>query len=95
MSDEGWIPLVTLDDGQPIGVIQIDTLNQRSRFTDSDLEVLASVASQAAVSIDNAKMHEQVIAQRSMQRDLELARRMQRALMPSKPPNVPGYYFFD
>ncbi len=82
-------------DGQPIGVIQIDTLNQRSRFTDSDLEVLASVASQAAVSIDNAKMHEQVIAQRAMQRDLELARRMQRALLPSKPPQVPGYYFFD
>jgi len=82
-------------DGQPIGVIQIDTLNQRSRFTDSDLEVLASVASQAAVSIDNAKMHEQVIAQRAMQRDLELARRMQRALLPAKPPQVPGYYFFD
>jgi serine phosphatase RsbU (regulator of sigma subunit)/pSer/pThr/pTyr-binding forkhead associated (FHA) protein len=83
------------NDGQPIGVIQIDTLNQRSRFTDSDLEVLASVASQAAVSIDNAKMHEQVIAQRAMQRDLELARRMQRALLPAKPPQVPGYYFFD
>jgi serine phosphatase RsbU (regulator of sigma subunit) len=83
------------NDGQPIGVIQIDTLNQRSRFTDSDLEVLASVASQAAVAIDNAKMHEQVIAQRAMQRDLELARRMQRALLPAKPPQVPGYYFFD
>ncbi len=83
------------NDGNPVGVIQIDTLNQRARFTDSDLEVLASVACQAAVSIDNAKMHEQVTAQRAMQRDLELARRMQRALMPSKPPHVPGYYFFD
>jgi serine phosphatase RsbU (regulator of sigma subunit) len=82
-------------DGQPIGVIQIDTLNQRSRFTDSDLEVLASVASQAAVAIDNAKMHEQVLAQQALQRDLELARRMQRALLPSKPPQVEGYYFFD
>ena len=82
-------------DGQPMGVIQIDTLNQRARFTDEDLEVLASVASQAAVAIDNAKMHEQVVAQRAMQRDLELARRMQRALLPSKPPQVPGYFFFD
>ena len=69
-------------DGEPIGVIQIDTLNQRARFTDEDLEVLAGVASQAAVAIDNAKMHEQVVAQRAMQRDLELARRMQRALLP-------------
>lgn len=83
------------NEGQPLGVIQIDTLNQRSRFTDSDLEVLASVASQAAVSIDNAKMHEQVLAQRALQRDLELARRMQRALLPSEPPKVNGYYFFD
>jgi phosphoserine phosphatase RsbU/P len=82
-------------EGQALGVIQIDTLNQRSRFTDQDLEVLASVASQAAVAIDNAKMHEQVLAQRALQHDLQLARRMQRALLPSKPPQVQGYYFFD
>jgi phosphoserine phosphatase RsbU/P len=47
------------------------------------------------VSLDNATMHEQVVAQRAMQRDLELARRMQRTLLPSKPPQVPGYFFFD
>jgi serine phosphatase RsbU (regulator of sigma subunit) len=83
------------NDGEPIGVIQIDTLNQRARFTDEDLEVLAGVASQAAVAIDNAKMHEQVVAQRALQRDMELARQMQRTLLPSKPPQVPGYFFFD
>jgi serine phosphatase RsbU (regulator of sigma subunit) len=82
-------------DGEPLGVIHIDTLNQRARFNDEDLEVLAGVASQAAVAIDNAKMHEQVVAQQAMQRDLELARRMQRALLPSKAPEVPGYFFFD
>ncbi len=87
-------PMIGLD-GQPVGVIQIDTLNQRARFTDQDLEVLASVASQAAISIDNAKMHEQVIVQRALQRDLDLARRMQRTLLPSTPPQVPGYFFFD
>ncbi|MCC7475972.1 MAG: SpoIIE family protein phosphatase [Pirellulales bacterium] len=87
-------PMIGLD-GQPVGVIQIDTLNQRARFTDQDLEVLASVASQAAIAIDNAKMHEQVLAQRALQRDLELARRMQRSLLPSGPPQVNGYFFFD
>ena len=87
-------PMIGLD-GQPVGVIQIDTLNQRARFTDQDLEVLASVASQAAIAIDNAKMHEQVLSQRAMQRDLELARRMQRTLLPKAPPLVPGYLFFD
>ncbi len=82
-------------EGQPLGVIQIDTLNQRARFSDEDLEVLAAVASQAAAAIDNAKMHEQVVAQRALQRDMELARRMQRTLLPSTPPQLPGFFFFD
>ena len=36
-------PLVT-SEGNVLGVIQIDTLDQRARFTNDDLEVLASVA---------------------------------------------------
>ena len=82
-------------DGEAIGVVQIDTLNQKSRFTEEDLEVLAGVASQAAVAIDNARMHEEAISQRAVQRDLELAQRMQLALLPSDPPIVKGYHFFD
>lgn len=82
-------------DGEPMGVIQIDTVNQRARFTDEDLEVLASVASQAAVAIDNAKLHRQLVQQRELQRDLELARKMQRALLPSQPPQVAGFFFSD
>ncbi|MEO1497123.1 MAG: SpoIIE family protein phosphatase [Planctomycetota bacterium] len=88
------VPLISAED-EPLGVIQVDTLNQGSRFTDDDLEVLAAVASQAAVAVDNAQMYDQVMAQRALQRDLELAARMQRALLPSSPPSVPGYGFFD
>ncbi|MGI9458103.1 MAG: FHA domain-containing protein, partial [Aeoliella sp.] len=77
-------------DGKALGVIQIDTLNQLSRFSDEDLEVLAAVASQAAVAIDNARMHDFAIEQRALQRDLDLAARMQRALLPARAPEVPG-----
>ncbi len=88
------VPLIN-SEGEAFGVIQVDTLNQGNRFTDDDLEVLAAVASQAAVAVDNAKMHDQVMAQRALQRDLELASRMQRAILPSSPPSVSGYGFFD
>lgn len=87
-------PLID-SEGEALGVIQIDTLNQRSRFEEEDLEVLAAVASQASVALDNARMHEQMLAQQALQRDLELATRMQRALLPAGPPTASGYGFFD
>lgn len=87
-------PMVN-SEGEPLGVIQIDTNNQRSKFSNEDLEVLAAVASQAAVAIDNARMHKAVMDQQALQRDLDLAARMQRALLPSKAPEVDGYQFFD
>ena len=43
-------------EANPLGVIQVDTMNQRARFTEDDLEVLASVASQAGMAIDNARL---------------------------------------
>lgn len=82
-------------DGNPLGVIQIDTRDQRSRFTDQDLRVLVCVANQAAIALDNAKMHEEAIKQQALQRDLELARKMQQALLPEASPTVPDYHFFD
>lgn len=81
--------------GEAIGVIQLDTRDQRSRFTDLDLQVLAGVASQAAHALDNAKLHEQVVQQQALTRDLQVAREMQTALLPKAAPDVGGYHFFQ
>jgi len=87
-------PLIA-GDGEPLGVIQIDTRNQLSRFTDQDLQILASVANQASIALDNARMHEEAVRQRALQRDLELAHQMQHALLPASAPQVAGYHFFE
>ena len=87
-------PLIA-NDGEPLGVIQIDTRNQMSRFTDHDLQVLAGVANQASIAMDNARLHEDAVKQRALQRDLEVANQMQHALLPAHSPDVPGYHFFE
>jgi len=87
-------PLIN-SDGSPVGAIQIDTMDQRSRFQKEDLDVLASVASQAAIAIDNAQMHEDALKQQELKRDLELAHKVQRGLLPAAPPKIDGYHFFD
>lgn len=82
-------------DGEVLGVIQVDTLDQRSRFQEDDLEVLAGVALQAAIAIDNAQLHAQAIRQQQVQRDLELAQKVQQSMLPVAPASVEGYCFFD
>jgi serine phosphatase RsbU (regulator of sigma subunit)/pSer/pThr/pTyr-binding forkhead associated (FHA) protein len=87
-------PLIT-SEGTPLGVIQIDTLDQRSRFQEDDLEVLASVAAQAGFAIENARLHEKDLEQQAIERDLMLAREVQQGFLPEEPPQVPGYEFFQ
>ncbi|HWA98612.1 MAG TPA: GAF domain-containing SpoIIE family protein phosphatase, partial [Pirellulales bacterium] len=82
-------------EGQALGVIQIDTLDQRSRFQQDDLDVLASVACQAAVAVENAQLHEAAMDRRALERDLHLAHIVQQGILPGAPPRVNGYEFFD
>ena len=82
-------------EGNSLGVIQIDTVDQANRFQHEDLEVLASVAPQAAFALEYAQLYEQGLRQRALERDLEIARRVQHGLLPSEQPDLPGYHFFD
>jgi serine phosphatase RsbU (regulator of sigma subunit) len=82
-------------EGNVLGAIQIDTLDQRSRFREADLEVLAAVASQAAIAITNAELYEQALQQRAIQRDLDLAKRVQASLLPASRPAINGLEFYD
>jgi sigma-B regulation protein RsbU (phosphoserine phosphatase) len=87
-------PLID-SEGNALGVIQVDTLDQRSRFNREDLDVLASVACQAAVAVENAQLHETVLSQRARARELAVAHEVQRGFLPSAPPQIDHYEFFD
>jgi sigma-B regulation protein RsbU (phosphoserine phosphatase) len=82
-------------EGRAFGALQIDTLDQRQRFTKEDLELLVSTASQAALAIQQAQLHEQALSQKEMERDMKLAREVQHGFLPDKKPELPGYEFFD
>ena len=87
-------PLIGSED-KVLGVLQIDTSDQRNKFTPEDLEVLASVGCHAAVSVENAQLHEIRVQEEAFERELSLARKIQLGFLPEKPPEVEGYEFFD
>lgn len=88
------VPLVGKS-GQTRGVIQIACEKPGASFVEDDLELLVSVASQANLAIDNAHMHEAILRQRELQRELEFATEVQRSFLPHSRPELRGYQFCE
>lgn len=89
-------PLVMRSTGKAFGVIQLDTqgIGGPRKFTQDDLKLLMAVAGQAAIALENARLHESLVARAGLERDLRLAHQVQMSFLPKKPPQVAGYEFY-
>src|SRR5271156_5871838 len=81
-------------EGKAVGIMQIDTRDGRGRFEQDDLDLLAAVASQISVAVQNAQLHKALIKQREMEHELQFARQVMQSLLPERPAAVPGYDFW-
>ncbi len=90
------VPLVGVN-GKPFGVVQLDTQDRSKRFTQEDLKLLWGVATQAAIALDNSRLHEQSITEErsraAMDCDLRLAQQVQFSFLPREEAQVDGYEF--
>jgi len=80
---------------KPVGVVQIHADEGRGRFGEEDLDLLASVAIQISIAVQNARMHRDLLQQREFEGELQFARQVMQALLPERPRSVPGYEFWD
>lgn len=88
------VPLLS-SSGDVLGVLQIDTKDVKQQFTKDDLEVLVGVGAQASLAVENAGLHEELLQQRDVQRELEVATQIQLGFLPSQRPKIAGYEFAD
>jgi phosphoserine phosphatase RsbU/P len=88
------VPLMSKD-GTALGAIQLQTQSLRQQFTQSDLDVLVSVGSQAILALENARLHEDLLRRSYIERELQFATQVQLGFLPERRPNPPGYEFFD
>ncbi|WP_435010005.1 SpoIIE family protein phosphatase [Tundrisphaera lichenicola] len=86
------VPVLT-PDSEVLGIIQLDTSDRR-QFGQEDLDVLAAVAGHAAIAVQNAAMHERLLRNASLERDLMIAETVQKRFLPQAVPKIPGYEFF-
>jgi serine phosphatase RsbU (regulator of sigma subunit) len=87
------VPLLGLD-GEPLGIINIDTQNPLKQFQTDDLDLLLAVAGQAALSYENARLVVSYTEKVKQDNEMQIAQGVQRALLPETLPKVAGYEFF-
>jgi serine phosphatase RsbU (regulator of sigma subunit) len=80
-----------LDPQGCLGIIVLNSQLQVRQFSEADMNLLTSLASVAALRIRNVALAEEAAERREMTRELELARRIQVALLPDALPEIPGY----
>ncbi|HEX7344778.1 MAG TPA: GAF domain-containing SpoIIE family protein phosphatase [bacterium] len=82
------VPLFT--GGKVIGCFNLES-NRLAAFSERDAEHLMTFASHAAVAIERARMHRQILEKRRIDEELALARRMQLSLLPSSAPVLENF----
>jgi sigma-B regulation protein RsbU (phosphoserine phosphatase) len=77
-------------DNEIIGVLQLLNKSNGS-FSHGDESVLGALSDHVALALDNARLHRELLLKQRMERDLELARSIQRSLLPEHPPHLDGF----
>jgi serine phosphatase RsbU (regulator of sigma subunit) len=73
------------------GMIYADSPLAEAKFSQDHLTVLTTLASVAAIRVENARLMEEDLERERFERELNLAREIQQRFQPSGAPNVAGY----
>ena len=77
-----------------LGMIALASRLHVRQFTEDDLQLLNSLASVAALRIWTLRLAEDTAERRRMEGELEMARKIQVALLPEELPAIPGYRIY-
>lgn len=73
------------------GIIYADSPIAEGRFTEDHLKVLTTLASVAAIRVENARLTEEQFERERLERELQVASEIQQRFQPASAPQVPGY----
>jgi len=84
------VPLLTR--GNSIGTIGMPAKDRAHGFTQNEIDLAETIASQIGAAVDNSRLYAQVeTALDVVERDLEIGRQIQAGFFPEKLPDIPGW----
>lgn len=82
------VPIVSQN--RIIGVFSLES-DEPNAYTRDDLELLEAFASLAAISLERARQHEEILKKRKLEEELSIAKRIQQSFLPREKPRLPGF----
>ncbi len=73
-----------------IGVFSLES-DELNAYDEEDLYLLEAFASLAAISLERARQHEEILEKRKLEEELAIAKRIQQSFLPRKKPQLPGF----
>ena len=86
------VPL-SVDGREVFGIVYADSPTDETTFSEEHLEILRTLASVAAIRLQNARLLEERFERERMERELEVAIEIQQRFQPSAAPKIAGYEF--
>jgi len=74
-----------------VGVIALVNKKDDTRFTEMDNTMLRALGSQAAISINNAKLYKELSVKERMERELQIAKDIQQFILPKESPVIENF----
>ncbi|MBI3193911.1 MAG: SpoIIE family protein phosphatase, partial [Ignavibacteriae bacterium] len=71
-----------------IGTINVGAKMSGKVYSQEDIDLLSTVASQAAIAIENGRLHLSELEKQKMEEQLEIARKIQQSLLPKQSPTI-------
>jgi len=73
-----------------VGFINVGQKMSGKVYSQEDISLLATVAGQAAIAIENSRLHKSEIDQQRVKEEMDLARKIQQGLFPKSNPDISG-----
>ncbi|MGD8780775.1 MAG: SpoIIE family protein phosphatase [Ignavibacteria bacterium] len=77
--------------GETKGIILLGSRMNNLEYSQSDIEYASSLGSLAIISIENSRLFDEALEKQKMEKDLEIARRIQSNLLPDRVPELKNF----
>ncbi len=77
--------------GEVFGVLLAKEANVPSAFHERRIEIINGIAQQVALAIQNEKLNLEMVERERLEREIQLARQIQKTFLPNRIPEIPGW----